>query len=129
MANLAASADALATLATSLAKLPSPMDLPQTSLLGAGLAFLIHLNKAKATHTHEELACCLLDDLGVSPNVLGAAFVAPISAHFLIELLPEQGGRLPVCSLPFTCWDSLASCLVYGWALLLALSLAANLQQ
>ena len=53
------------------------MDLPEPSLLGASLALLIDLKKAKATHTHEKPACFILNDLGVPLNSLAAAFVAP----------------------------------------------------
>ncbi len=87
---LITSADDLATPAASLANPPPLLDLPQPSLLGAGLPLLIDLKKAKATHTREERARFILNDLGVPLHSLAAAFVAPISAHFLIEFLPEQ---------------------------------------
>ena len=66
------------------------MDLPQPSLLGAGLTLLLDLKKAKATNTREERAHFVLDVLGVPPKALAAAFVVPITAHFLKEFLPEQ---------------------------------------
>ncbi len=133
MAGLAAPAASVAPLAASVAPLAASVaplasssvghhlltDLPQPSLVGSGLALLIDLKTAKAAHTREERAHFILDDLGVPPNALAAAFVAPITAHFLIEFLPGQEasyhsalGRLHA-GVP---WPAAAGRLVHGWA-------------
>ncbi len=82
MANLAAPAASVAPLAATVVPLVVSSvghhlltDLPQPSLVGAGLALLIDFKKAKAAHTREEWAHFILDDLGIPTNALAAAFV------------------------------------------------------
>jgi len=98
---------------------PNLHDLPHPSLLGAGLVLIIDLKAVKHTHTREERAHFLLDDLKVPPGALAAAFVAPITAQFMVEFLPdwEAEYRLALRRLAEGVpWRAAGGRLVNGWA-------------
>ncbi len=113
--NLAADS---AALSAQLAARPPLTDIAQPSLIGAGSVLLIDFKSVRHTHTRDERANFLLHDLCLPPGSIAAAFVAPITSYFMVELYPafevdyRRALRRLAEGVP---WKAAGGRLVHGW--------------
>ena len=107
-----------AAVSAQLAARPPLTDIAQPSLTGGGNVLLIDFKSVRHTHTRDERANFLLYDLCLPPGSLAAAFVAPITSYFMVEMYPafdadyHRALRRLADGVP---WRAAGGRLVYGW--------------